>query len=338
MNIYSTSYVAGVVESLSRLPTFMLDLFFREQINHDTESVHLDKVQDKPRLTPFVHPLEAGKIVESKGYSTDILTPAYLKDTRVHNPRQMLKRRPGEGIGGTLSPQQRAQAALAMDLADMERMRLRRLEVMACEAIFHGRQTIKGQGFDAVVTFGRDASLTETLAGAEKWDAVTPPNIAEQIDEWTQEIVDLNGNVDLIVMSPGAWKLARKNPEFRKDLDLRFNAQTPFLLGPDKRPENVQFKGMYGNLPVYVYGGTYVDPFDNVAKPYMPANTVALVGSAVQGVRHFGAIEVIDVLQSLEWYYDTWTERRPSRRFLEGQCAPLMAPHFPNSTKLVTVA
>ena len=89
-DIYSTGFLNRVVDELAPVPTVFLEMFFPEVLNHDTEEVYFDKVTDKPRLTPFVHPLSEGKIVDSLGYSTKSVKPAYVKDLRVHNPLKAL--------------------------------------------------------------------------------------------------------------------------------------------------------------------------------------------------------------------------------------------------------
>ena len=145
-DIYSTAFLNRVVDELAPVPTVFLDLFFPEVLTHDTEEVYFDKVTDKPRLTPFVHPLHEGKVVDSVGYSTKSVKPAYLKDLRVHNPIKALKRRAGEALTGSLTPAQRQQANIVADLADQNRMFMRRMEVMAIEAVRDGRATIVGEG------------------------------------------------------------------------------------------------------------------------------------------------------------------------------------------------
>ena len=99
-----------------------------------------------------------------------------------------------------------------------------------------------------------------------------------------------------------------------------------------------QYKGTYGNFPIYVYTGSYIDPADNTVKKYMPDYTVVLAGSQLQGVRHFGAIMDVDVLVSREMYAKSWTEQNPSRRWLMMESAPLLVPYNPNSAKKITVA
>jgi hypothetical protein len=338
-DIYSTAFLNRVVDELAPVPTVFLDLFFPEVLTHDTEEVYFDKVTDKPRLTPFVHPLYEGKVVDSVGYSTKSVKPAYVKDLRVHNPLKALKRRAGEALTGSLTPAQRQQANIVADLADQNRMFTRRMEVMAIEAVRDGKATIIGEGFNAVIDFGRDASLTETLLSGDKWDAATSPNIPAQLEDWSQQIADFDGSAEAVVMDAKAWKLFSKNPFVQKLLDITRGDNSSLVISPEIAVRaGVQYKGMLGNFPIWVYSGTYIDPADGVTKKYMPDNTVVLAGRRIEGVRHFGAIMDVDVLVSRERYAQSWTERNPSRRMLMLESAPLLVPYRPNSSKKITVA
>lgn len=341
MDLYSTAFLNRVVDELAPVPTVFLDLFFQEVLTHDTEEVYFDKVTDKPRLTPFVHPLHEGRVVDSIGYSTKSVKPAYVKDLRVHNPLKALKRRAGEALTGTLTPAQRQQANIVADLADQNRMMTRRLEVMAIEAVRDGKATIVGEGFNAVIDFGRDASLTETLANNDRWSIVdaNAPDIPAQLEGWSQQIADFDGSVEAVIMDVKAWNLLRKAPSVKGLLDIRRGDTSSLVLSPEIAVKaGVQYKGDIGNFQIWVYTGSYIDPADGQTKKYMPDNTVVLAGRRLEGVRHFGAIMDVDVLVARERYAQSWTEKNPSRRMLMMESAPLLVPYRPNSAKKITVA
>lgn len=339
IDIYSTAYLNRLIAELAPVPSVFLNLFFPEVLVHDTEEVYFDKVKDKPRLTPFVHPLHQGKIVDSIGYETRSVKPAYVKDLRVHNPLKALKRRAGEPLLGNLSPAERQRLNLIADMADQDRMLARRMEVMAIEAIRDGKATIIGEGFNAVVDFGRDSSLNVTLAAGAKWDATTSPDIIQQLEDWSGMIADFDGMVEVVVMDRKAWALFRKNEQVRKLLDIRRGDASTLRLDPKLAMQvGAQYKGSLGEFEIWVYSGTYIDPADGQTKPYIPDNTVILAGSRVEGVRHYGAIMDVDVLQARERYVTSWTERNPSRRMLSLESAPLLVPYRPNASMKVKVA
>lgn len=341
MDIYSTYALSGVISRIRPLPQFFLDTFFPTMQVSDKEEIYFDVIEEKPRVTPFVHPLRAGKLVEQTGFYTNSFKPAYVKDKRVFNPAKGLKRTAGEQLTGSLTPDQRLSALLAADLADQKKMLSRRFELMAAEAIIYGTQTIIGDGVNATVNFQRNSALTIALSGDAKWDATANTNRGQQIEDWDALLLDAAGvNADCIVMDRKAWKLLKDDATFKSRLLSPNVAVQPAVdVNPMKNVEGVAFKGYYGEYPIYVYSHTYIDPTDGQVKNAMPDNTVVLASKRVDGVRHFGAIQDLDAgLSPLEYFVKSWTEQEPSQRFLLAQSAPLMVPYRPNATLRVTVA
>lgn len=342
MDLYSTSTLNGIVGRMRPLPQFFLS-FFPEAIYHETESVYFDKAEDKPRLAPFVHPLREGKLVESAGFTTDNVRPAYIKDKRVHDTEKPIKRMAGEPFNGTMTNEQRLAALITLDLADQQKMLKRRLEVMAAEAVIFGRQTITGEGFPSIqVNYGRDAALTIALTGDAKWDAATTPDIGASLEDASGVLLAKSGSGgDIVVMDSKAWKLMRKDEKLMKLLDVRRGADTLAVnIAPMLAVEGISYKGTYGEFPIFVYSHTYVDPVDNTTKQVMPDNTVIIVSvPQLQGVRHFGAIKDLKAgLRAMESFTKSWEVEDPSVRFLLMQSAPLMVPYRTNASLRMTVA
>ena len=340
--IYDTSTLNRVVERLYPLPTLFLDTFFPEVVMSDKEEIYFDVVEGKPRIAPFVHPLRQGKLVEDLGYSTKSFKPAYVKDKRVHNPLKALKRRAGEAFNGSLSPEQRLSAVLMSDLQDQKDMLVRRLEVMAAEAILDAKQTILGDGVDAVVDFGRDAALKITLTSTAKWDDGSKTDQSADFETWSQLLLEKSGSGGgIIIMDIKAWKLLKKDANLTKLLDKQYKPGdgTNVDLAPRFRADGAVYKGNIGDFELWVYSHTYVDNA-GVTKNVMPDNTVVLASrSRVEGVRHYGAILDLKAgLRPTEQFVKSWEEEDPSVRYLLSQSAPLMVPYRPNATLVVKVA
>lgn len=341
MDLYSTAALSGVIARLRPLPTLFLDTFFPTVSVSDKEEIYFDTIEDKPRITPFVHPLRAGKLIENVGYTTKSFKPAYVKDKRVHNPAKAIKRLAGEALLGSLTQEQRVATILANDLMDQRKMLTRRFEVMAAEAIIYGTATIKGDGIDSVINFGRDSNLTVTLTGDAKWDAANNTDRGQQIEDWDAMLLDRSGaTTDYIIMDVKAWKLLKNDATFKaRLLQPNVAVQPGVNVLPAKQIEGVAFKGWYGEFPLYVYRHTYIDPYDGATKQVMPDNTVLMVSNKVDGVRHFGAIQDLDAgLMPLELFVKSWTEQEPSQRLLLAQSAPLMVPYRINASMRIVVA
>ena len=70
MDIYSTTALNRLVQSLKRPQTALLGAFFGQVETSDTEDIKFDVENKKRRIAPFVSPLREGKLVEDEGYVT----------------------------------------------------------------------------------------------------------------------------------------------------------------------------------------------------------------------------------------------------------------------------
>ena len=64
IGVYETAVLNGVVDSLIRPQTALLDKYFREESISDDETIYFDMEDSARRIAPFVHPTLAGKLVE----------------------------------------------------------------------------------------------------------------------------------------------------------------------------------------------------------------------------------------------------------------------------------
>lgn len=344
MDIYSTNYLNGVVDSLKRTPAFILNTAFRNVVQFDTETVYFDVELDgtKRRLAPVVHPLSPGKLVESRGYETRSIEPAYIKDKRVHDPTKPFKRAIGEtiGTGQQLTPMQRRELAIRRDLIDQEDIRTRRMEVWAVEIVRTGQCTITmkmpdGADRTVVLNFGRDPGQTITLAAGNKWsDAGVSP--LEDLEDMALRTLQLSGSsVKNIVMDPDAWRVFRGKTDLEKRLDLQRVKSGVIDLG--LLPDHVQYKGSDGTFDYWVYADWYLADGQTTEQVMLPSGTVIGLGDML-GTRHFGAIkdEEADFV-SREVFVKSWTEKDPSVRLLLSQSAPVLAPYRPNASFAASV-
>lgn len=341
MDIYGTAELNRVVnEYIKPVPQFFLDTFFPEQIVSEKEEIYFDlTTNNKPRITPFVSPLHEGKLVEDKGYSTESFKPAYLKDKRVLVPTKAIKRRAGEAFNGNMTMEQRARMILMEQLQDQTDMWARRLEVMATEAIIYGRQTVIGDGVNAVVDFQRDTDLSFALTSTAKWDDAGNTTQSNQLEEWSQLLLEKSGSGrGVIVMDTKAWKLFKRDAKFDKILDKSNRLSDSSLVDMADRfaEEGASYKGNFGDFQLWVYSGEYTNDA-GVTTKFMPNNTVLLIGN-VEGVRHFGSILDLDSLRAVPRFVKSWQNPDPSARFTLLQSAPLIVPYRKNAVVRVTVA
>ena len=342
MDIYHSAVLTRTVESLDQPSNFLLDLFFPQVQTEQSEDIHFDVDQSKPRITPYVHPLVAGKVVEDQGFATKTFRPAYVKDKRVLRPDAPLKRVIGEAIGGSLNPMQRREQALVRALTDQLECLTRRMEVMASEALRLGRVTVSGEKYPSVVVdFGRAAGLTVTLTTTARWgeSGVKP---LDDIETWTSSIQTQSGAVaDTVVMDPLSWGLFRKDADVKERMTWNRGTTSTLNLDAVRRGQG-NAKGRYvGSLDgqdYYVYQDSYVDEAGATQKMMLDYSVIIGSRTQVEGTRCFGAILDEEAEFMAEMYFTkSWLEKDPSVRYLLTQAAPLMVPYRPNAVMAATV-
>lgn len=337
-DLFTTNTLKAIVQDLRVPQTGMLDAYFKTVSQDDTEEIHFD-IDAKPRrMAPFVSPLVAGKVVASRGFQTTTFKPAYVKDKRAFSPTRAVKRVMGERIGGGgMSPDQRTQVLLVQDLQDQIEMVTRRLEWMACQALYGGTVTVSGEDYPTVVVdFNRAAGNTVVLSGGARWNQAGI-NPLDDLQTWSDNMVKTTGvGMTEVTMTVDVWKIFRTNSEVKTRLD-RWRGNSTMQQDATQKEGRV-FMGMVDSFAIYVYSGWYIDPVSLVETAMLPAATViGAAGPMVEGVQHFGAIMDHDSLMAQAYYPKSWLEQDPSMRYLLMQSAPLVVPYRVNATFRATV-
>lgn len=340
MDLYTTGVLSRVVRGLEIDPAaFFLNRFFGAEITEESEEIHFDVTDEQPRISPFVSPLKAGRIVEHEGFETNTLKPAYIKDKRLFDPDAPVKRVPGEQPMGSLSAEERTRRLLANAVANQNRMLTRREEVMASEVLRTGKATITGEGFDdIVVDFGRAAALTVAdLTGTARWsDAGSTP--VDDLETWAGLIHDNGGGVAVdVIMATDAWQAFRVHADVKDLLETRRGSTSRAETGP-LASRRVRNPGQVGDFNIWVYSDTYIDD-TGAAGNMMPSGTVLMVnGADLEGVRHYGMVKDYAANHRAQRLFaKSWVEEDPSRRLLLMQSAPLVTPYRPNASLSVDV-
>jgi hypothetical protein len=209
--------------------------------------------------------------------------------------------------------------------------------------LVNGSATISGEGYPTkVVNFGRRAGNRKVLAGAAKW-VKGADFMIQNIEDWGQEVMDNTGIApNTVVLTTDAWALLKTDPNFKALIDTKVRELAPAAIenGPTVKPRAGPRKvGYMGDYTIYTYSGSYTDPEDGAVKKILPANTVLVGSSGIDGVRHFGAIRDLEAgIQARQYFVKSWIVPDPSRRFLLMQSAPLLVPYRPNAALAATVA
>ena len=347
MNIYDTNVLIQVVPNLMTSQNWLLDKFFPNITESDTEEVSIDVDVGLRRLAPFVSPLVEGKLVESRKFQTNSFKPAYIKDKRAPDLRKPIRRQIGERIGGQYSAAEREMLNLQFELTDQIDMINRRLEWMAASALQTGTVTVTGEGYETqVVDFGRSSDLTIALSGADKWPETveagkTNTKPTDDIEDWSQRMLKASGAVATdIVFTTKSWKAFRLDTSV-KDSAITFPALSPFgnQINPGTQIKTgAVYKGRWGNYDLWVYNDWFIDPLDGKEKPMIADGSVIMSGADLMGTRAFGAI--IDPAFNygpMAYAPKSWLQHDPAQRFIMVQSAPLVIPSRVNASLCAVV-
>ncbi len=336
MTPFTTAALVQVVPNLKRAQKFLLDRFFPNIVESQTEEVDIDVDVGKRRLAPFCSPKVEGKLVEARTYQTNRFKPAYIKDKRVPDLMKPVRRQIGERIGGgDLTPQQRQAVNIAFEMEDQVDMVDRRLEWMAAQALTTGTVTVKGEGFpETVINYGRAPSLTLTLAGAAKWGqpGVSP---SSDIEKWAHEILKQSGGVATdIVFTATSWTHFKNDETVKTTIWYPGNGGSGNTINVGAQIERgAVYKGRWGNYDLWVYNDWYVDPDDDKEYPMITDGTVVMSGPDLMGTRAFGMI--VDPAFNygpLAYAPKMWLNQDPAQLYLMMQSAPLVIPSRVNAS------
>lgn len=338
-DIYSTDVLIGVVQDLKVPGSAILDRFFPRIQEDDREEIHFDLLDNKRRIAPFVHPNVPGKIVQTTGQKAATFKPAYVKDKRVLDPRQPLKRAVGEQIGGALSTGQREQLHLAQQVEDMLKMLTRREEVMAVEALLTGKVVVAGDEYPSVtVDFGRDAALTPTaLASTARWGESAADPLAN-LRTWSGLVQQKSGVYPRdVIMDATTLAKFLAHADVKARLDQRHTTNVAMAVDASD-DEGLAFIGTIDGYRIWSYSGWYVDPATGTEGTILPAGKVIMTSAQVEGVRAYGAIIDPEAgYTATRYHIKSWTEKDPARRLIMLQSAPLVVPTRVNASLGVQV-
>jgi hypothetical protein len=339
MDIFDTNVLVQLVPNLLTSQNFLLDRFFPNIVTADSEYVSIDVDVGKRRMAPFCSPLVEGKLVESRKYQTNTFKPPYIKDRRAPDLRKPVRRQIGERIGGELTGEERMMANLQFEMADQIDMLNRRLEWMASSALRTATITVAGDGFPTtVIDFGRDASLTITLSGGDRWGQ-TGVSPAQNIETWAARMLKASGVVATdLVFALGAWQEFIKDEIIAKAIWYPNGGGTgnAVNIGAEIK-KGAQYKGRWGSYELWLYNDWYVDD-NNVEQPMLADNTVVMSGPELMGTRAFG--QILDpefAYAPMPYAPKSWVTKDPAQRFVLMQSAPLVIPSRVNGCLCATV-
>jgi hypothetical protein len=348
ITIYNTQTLIQVQQRLADLPDGFWRRLYNRVVTSDREEIMFEALDTPQRkLAPFVAPNVQGRVIRGQGFSARTFAPAYVKPKSVIEPSKAIRRTFGEAIGGSLSQAQRFDIHVTQSLRTQREMIERRWDWMAAMATIYGEVTVSGQDYPTqTIDFGRDASLTEVLAGAARWDQTgsdplgdLQTKVTASFDLGTAPITDL-------VFGTGAWSaFITDHDDVIELLDNTQRGSTSEFsrTGLNQVGSNYQLMGQVsstqgGNFNLWRYNNWYHDVNEETGEIsvayFLDSRDVVGYGPALDGVAAFGAIQDVDAgfLVETDMFPKQWKNEDPSVVYTMTQSAPLFVPTNPNNS------
>lgn len=338
VSIYEPRTMMGVIRKLPPVHTFFRSTFFSREKTFVTKSVDMDYKKGARKLAPFVSREIGGKVVPNTGYTTETYTPPFIAPDRVTTIDDILDRQPGESLYSGRTPAQRAVIQMSEDFTDLREMILRREEWMCAQAMLTGKIVVLGEGVKDTIDF-RFTNLIDISKDAKrKWKGGTAQNKYADLKAW-HEKVQKEGftNCNVCIMASDVVTEFLMDEQIRKLLDVKNYALA--VIKPTQKENNVTYIGTIHELglDLYQYNEWYVDdwtdPANPVELPMVPAGTLMMASTHAKYSMYYGAISILnqktEKWETVAGKYvpDTFIKKRPDRRFLSLQSAPVPVPH-----------
>jgi hypothetical protein len=348
ISIYDPRTMGKLVERMPKVQTFIKSTFFRNVETFDTQKIDVDFKKGNRQLAPFVHKKIGGVTIDNEGYETNTYEPPLVAPNKITTVDDILKRTPGESLYGGKSPNQRAVEKMQRDFTELDEMITRREEWMCCQALFTGKIPIldkDGKELQAEIDFQFTNKVT--LSGANAWNKKTGGKI-KQLKEWRKQVQKTGFvNCNICIMGDEALEAFIMDGEVQKLLDVeRYDLA---VIKPRELPNGVTYIGTIQGegMDIYSYNEWFLDNWTNKDKPenkpLVPTNAVALLSTEANYSMYYGGVGVVDesgkTIAVVEGSRipEQWVERRPPRRFLQLNSAPLCVPHEVDSWYVATV-
>lgn len=336
VSIYEPRTMGRVVQKLPPVNTFFRSTFFKNEETFSTVKVDVDFVKGSRKVAPYVHRMIGGKVVPNTGYITKTYEPPLVAPEKLTTIDDLLTRRPGESLISERKPAERAILKMSDDFRELRDMIARREELMCVQSIFTGTIPIIGEGLNEIIDFGF-TNKEDIQTTTKKWDNAAS-NPVSDLKRWHKTVQQKgHTNCNMCVMADDVADVFMNNEKVIKLLDTRnYNLA---VLQPKQLPDGVTYLGTIHEIgmDIYTYNEWYLDdwtePEAPEEKPLVPAGKLALMSSFANYSMYYGAVTLIDEatksFRTVEGKYvpDMWVKRKPARRFLQLQSAPLPVPH-----------
>lgn len=327
INIYEPRTLVAGLNQCRAPRKFLSETFFSVVKLFDTYNVDIDVKQGNQDIAVYVHPLEKGRLVENAGFLTRTVSPCYTKEIKVIRPNDTITRLFGEDYSAPLSANEREQRLLGEALLELDNRVHRLEEVMAAQALIHGKVHVKGKEKDYQLDLGYTIGRQKIyLSGDSCWDRKGDPMF--DLDDWSKKISQRAGLApNIIICGDKALQAIYNSETVKERLDLR-NFHVGEINSAQEQTlsdQGVIYHGRLApsNIPIYTYGEVYTNPLTGELEPLIP-DDVVLVGCKSAGCQMlYGMIQNLHSLKARPRFPLSWIAEDGSARYIQLESAPL---------------
>lgn len=299
LDITKTAVLLAAYEQKKKPTTFLKSRYFPDGVNFGTDEVLVEYKEGNQKIAPFVAPEVGGKVVKRNGYSMKSFQPAFIAPKRALSVDTLKKKGFGEAYYNQLTPEERALAITADDLAEMDEMIVIREEAMCAEVLQTNALTMNH--------YSDDNKLIE-VKNIAYFEGDTNPAVYAPAKSWASADADIIGDCAAIALSMKQRGLAAtdvilgteaadallNNEKIQKLLDNRnYNIGT---IDPTEQFDDAvllaQLNCKGHKLNFIQYTGTY-QAEDGKVKDYINAKDIIITAPGC-GQTNYGAITQID--------------------------------------------
>lgn len=321
--------------------TFLTQTMFPGEFEFDTEEVYFDRVLTDRRRAPLVAPYKPGKVQQPRGYRKESIVPPNYKPKNEITGKEVLKRLPGERIGGEISAMDRAAAIREKYLLQHQTKLSRSKEWQAAQLLQAGSMVLESEDYPSTtVNFSRTGAHTKALTLTDRWGE-SGVSAADDLDEWMNTVgSDCGAPVNLVVMDRLAWGLFTLDPKVIKMIDTTLGQNTAMNLGfTPTTPGAPTFKGRSGGVEFYVYNDIQEDPDTGTPGALLPDYSVGLIAmGGLEGAVLYGLPQhAMNNYEKARFWPHNWVEEGTGAEFVETISAPVCCPGRIDATLFATV-
>lgn len=338
VSIYEPRTMMGVIKKMPPVHTFFRSTFFSNEQTFVTETVDMDFKKGARKLAPFVSRQIGGKAVPNTGYETRTYKPPLIVPDKITTIDDLLARQPGEQLYSDRTPAQRAVIKMREDFTELREMIVRREEWMCAQAMLAGKIVVVGDGVKDTIDFQFTNKIDISSNAQKKWQGGTKQDKYGDLKTW-HEKVQKEGftNCNVCIMASDVVTEFLADEKIQKMLDVKnYNLA---VIKPTQKENNVTYIGTIHELglDLYQYNEWYIDDWTNPAAPaelpMVPSGTLLMASTGAKFSMYYGAIHMLnqrtEKWETVAGKYvpDTFIKKRPDRRFLSLQSAPVPVPH-----------